>query len=124
MELEDDLGDKYGYIGIDTSKDSAQEDDEIEVCGYPGDKEPHTMWHAIGGCKKATDSILSYKIPTYEGQSGCPIIKREKGKEFIVGVHIGGDADGKRNYAVRLTTERRRLINEWMGSTETLDLSK
>ena len=48
MELEEDLGNRYGWLGIDTSKENTKRVEEIEVCGYPGDKESYTMWQAVG----------------------------------------------------------------------------
>ena len=71
------------------------------------------MWHAFGAYTHVTDKFIKYQIPTEFGQSGSPIIKREGGKEFIMGVHIGGLA--KQNMAVRLTPQKRKIINEWVG---------
>ena len=34
-------------------------------------------------------------------------------KEVVVGVHIGNDKT--KNYAVRLTQEKRKMINGWVG---------
>ena len=61
------------------------------MCGYPSDKETHTMWHALTPLKNATENFLYYKISTYSGNSGSPIIKRNDGKEYVIGVHIGTD---------------------------------
>ena len=49
------------------------------------------MWHALGPYDKLNECFLYYKMATFEGQSGAPVIKREKGKEFIVGVHVGSN---------------------------------
>ena len=49
MELEADLGEKYGWVGIDTRWWNTERVEEVEVCGYPGDKkEENTMWKASG----------------------------------------------------------------------------
>ena len=45
LELENDLSESYGYIGIDMGLRNANNSKEIEVCGYPHDKE---MWHSSG----------------------------------------------------------------------------
>ena len=82
--------------------------EEVEVCGYPLGK---IMKNAAGPYKKVTKSFLHYRIPTNPGQSGGPIIKREEGKKFIIGVHIGNDCQGKKNIAVRLTPQKRKIIN-------------
>ena len=95
---------------------------EVEVCGYPGGK---IMKNAVGPYKLVTESFLHYRIPVSSGQSGGPIIKREGEKKFIIGVHIGNDREGKKNIAVRLTPQKRKIINEWVGEiTGELDLRK
>ena len=110
-------------MGIDTRRENEKGVEEMEVCGYPGDKECRTMWHAFGPFLNVTEQFINYQIPTTGGQSGSPVIKREGGKEFIIGVHIGGL--NKNNVAVRLTPERRNTINEWVGEiTGRLFLSK
>ena len=71
------------------------------------------MWGAVGP-KTATDKFIEYKIPTKAGQSGSPIIKRQTDKESIVGVHIGSKIKEKKNVAVRLTNEKRGMIEGWI----------
>ena len=52
-------------------------------------------------------------------------MKQEKGKEFIVGVHIGGNNKSTRNLAIRLTPQKRKIINGWVGEiTGELNLGK
>ena len=78
------------------------------------------MWHAFGSYQ-INENFLHYKIPTMGGQSGSPIIKREDEKEFVVGVHIGGRQFW--NTAIRLNTQKKKMINEWLGKvTGRLDL--
>ena len=98
--------------------------EEIEVCGYPTDKDRYTMWTASGKFSKQRE-FLSYRIPTFGGQSGCPIIKREKGKEFVIGVHIGSNVNGTRNLAIQLTPEKKKVMNGWVKRRiDRLNLSK
>ena len=61
------------------------------------------MWHAFGPCESVTDAIIKYEISTEQGQSGSPIMKVEKGKKFIIGVHIGANYEKTKNLGVRLT---------------------
>ena len=112
-------------MGIDYRRGNIKGVEEMEVCGYPGDKEAHTMWNAFGSCTSDTETMLKYKIPTWPGQSGSPVIKREEGKEFVIGVHIGSNQNDTRNLAVRLTPQKRKIINEWVGQiTGKLNLGK
>ena len=46
MELEDELDEIYGYLGIDTSSSYVEGVENVEIYGYPGNKERHTMWYA------------------------------------------------------------------------------
>ena len=63
-------------MGIDTTV-KAEEIEDVEVCGYPGDKEHHTMWSAHGPTKiNNSETLMAYQIPTMWGQSGGPVIKR------------------------------------------------
>ena len=48
MELEEDLGSRYGWIGIDARKENLKKVEEVEICGYPCDKDIYTMWNARG----------------------------------------------------------------------------
>ena len=71
------------------------------------------MWTALGNFSQLNE-FLGYKIPTFAGQSGSPILKREKGKEYVIGVHIGSNINGTRNIAIRMTPDKRKTINEWV----------
>ena len=95
------------------------------MCGYPGDKEAHTMWTAFGPCTSETQHMLKYKIPPWPGQSGSPVIKRENGKEFVIGVHLGSNKNVTRNLAMRFTPQKRKMINMWVNEiTGKLNLCK
>ena len=60
-----------------------------------------TMWQAKG---KATgdNKLLSYKIPTFQGQSGSPILKRVGKEVYIVGIHNRGVRESMINVGLRL----------------------
>ena len=70
------------------------------------------MWSAVGSYEEIDDAFIQYKIPTFKGQSGSPIIKSEKGKKFIIGVHAGSDERDTNNFAVMLTREKIKKLNE------------
>ena len=68
---------------------------------------------------------MLYSVPTKPGQSGGPVIRRDGDKEYVIGVHVAGLEDLKKNAAVRLNQEKRKKINEWVGEiTGELRLSK
>ena len=93
-----------GYLGIDARVNNTDGVEDIEICGYPGDKEKYTMWSAHGPYKSNTEDFLKYKIAAKGGQSGSPIIKKTANKRFIIGVHIGKNLNCTRYIAVKLTT--------------------
>ena len=127
MVLEEGMSEKHGYLGIDTRANLREGTQDVEICGYPVDKETGTMWSAKGElCDKCKfDYLLVHKNATVDGQSGGPIIKKEEGREFVVGIHIGGDSRKKVNIGVRITKEVKRMINKWVkGMSGALNLSK
>ena len=89
--------------------------EEVEVCGYPGDKDAHTMWYAKGKYETAHETFFTHKISTFGGQSGSPFLKRKNGIEYIIGIHIGSNLTGSKNVALRLTRQIRRFVNSWVG---------
>ena len=76
IELEEQTGQKYGYLGIDARKENTVGVQKIEVCGYPCGRKHYTMEHAFGAMK-VKNSFLNYGIETDRGQSGSPIMKRK-----------------------------------------------
>ena len=71
--MKEHLEGEYGYVPIDASENNTEKVEEIEVCGYPGNK-GNTMWSATGPFN-TTDNFLQYAITTDIGQSGGPILK-------------------------------------------------
>ena len=63
------------------------------------------MWFARGGLedRKNIGFILPYKIATVDGQSGSPIMKEELGRQFAIGIHLGGEMKRGLNAGVRIT---------------------
>ena len=115
LELEKDLLEDYGYVGIDTQKDNIKSgEEEIEICGYPRYKDEPMMWTTTGKAIQVDENFIYSQITTSVGQSGSPIIKIMEGDEYIVGFHIGGQSKKKRNTGMRLTEEKRIIISGWM----------
>ena len=108
LELEEELAEEYGYLGIDSRENNIKGVNEIEICGYPGDKKRRTMWSSKGSIEKNSfECFIKHLIPTEDGQSGSPLIKREKGREYVMGIHIGGNYDRVTNVALRFTKEKK-----------------
>ena len=63
------------------------------------------MWFAKGELyhRNNIKFLLPHRIPTMDGQSGSPLIKEELGKQFAIGIHLGGDIERRLNAGVRIT---------------------
>ena len=96
LELDANVEEDYGYFGIDMEDENVNTE-EIEVCGYP---EKNKMYSGVGAMRSCEEFIY-YRMSTQQGQSGSPIFKREKGSQYVIGVHFG--AKEENNVAVRLT---------------------
>ena len=125
LVLEEDLGNEYGWIGIDSSDKNTKGVEQVELCGYPVDKREEgefTMWKESGKYE-ASQNFLNYRISTEGGNSGSPLLKIKNGNFYTIGVHVR--AEKKENVAIRLTSSRRNEINEWVGEiTGKLNLCK
>ena len=108
----------YGVIRLDTSVEApgilemkAATEQELQsatfsVTGYPGDKPAGTMWTAQGPLQDISEHNISYRMDTWEGESGGPVTGVFDDAAAIVGVHSGANnqnpADATANLAVRL----------------------
>ena len=72
------------------------------------------MWTASGKANEVDENFILSQITTSVGQSGSPMTKRVNGEEYIVGFHIGSLSKKKRNIGVRLTEEKKKIINDWI----------
>ena len=70
LVLEKDLGEEHGWVGIDASKENTKKVEQVEVCGYPGDKIAKTgykefpMWRDSGEFKVRGPFLTYDKIST------------------------------------------------------------
>lgn len=111
------------FLEISTLKD-ARKSYRGSIYGYPVDKVKlgsYNLWGMEGNVSKTkpdSDTLLEYNIDTVGGQSGSPIIVKDK----IVGVHTNGDyLFVRRNYGVMLTNRTVSWINVNDGSYSEID---
>lgn len=78
-------------MGIDAKEENVDGDIEVELCGYPSDKQhsddEKTMFKVSDFCEEIGCDFLMYKMPTERGQSGSPVFKMQGDKYYVVGVH-------------------------------------
>ena len=109
LELEKDLSEEYGFLGVNLEKHNAN-DERIEIVGYcKEDAKEWRMATASGPCLGTTTEFLKYQVPTSHGQSGSPILDSS---HRVVGVHIFGSKKQQRNIGVRLRAEVMNQLKE------------
>lgn len=98
---------------------------QVNVCGYPGDKKGKNnlpnLYESYGVAKEADDKLIKYMIDTFCGQSGCPVLFKDKDKMCISAVHIGGDVKVNRNWATPLTEKRVSQILTWLNMAKNFE---
>lgn len=116
LRLDSNLGDKTGFFSFsqDVSLNQA-----LQIAGYPGDKEPNTLYSGKGKLLKTTEHYLYYDVDTYNGESGSPILNSQN---LIIGVHTTGP--GGYNYGTRINKEKLSLIKQWSGEIQELKYDK
>jgi len=71
----------------------------LDIAGYPGDKivadEPGARMYELMqstsfDLDKSDFNMISYKISTFKGQSGAPVIQRDDEGAFVIGTHCYG----------------------------------
>lgn len=86
-------GNKLGWLGLASKKNSWLDGRTTYLYGFPGDKRPNPAIWGMGG--KISTSFwyparLFYKIDTAGGQSGSGLYAFINGGRYVVGVHRGG----------------------------------
>jgi V8-like Glu-specific endopeptidase len=81
-----DIGDTVGWMSFGWERPLPLYN--INLIGYPSDKERFTMWHSYCPIEKATELKLSYKCAQVPGNSGGPIYVHWPNKNLnrIIGV--------------------------------------
>jgi V8-like Glu-specific endopeptidase len=101
------LGSLVGTFGYGAFSNQELAAFNVNISGYPGDKEAGTQWYHGQRLNQVLDLQLQYEIDTYGGQSGAPVwIKNEQ--RTVVGIHNYGG-----NYATRMTANVMANIDRW-----------
>lgn len=101
--------------------------ENIEISGYPGDKNPHKdpngwrMWTMSGQVMEMGCHRIFYNIDSFKGQSGSGILINHGNHYCLTGVHIKGEEAGnKMNSGVYLSSGKIDLITEWIAQTKNI----
>lgn len=115
IKLDKDVGKKTGWFGYRWQSGSF-DDTQVNVSGYPGDKDFGTQWEHRDQIRETTTHKLLYDNDTYSGQSGSPIYEDQYQKCGVcsIAIHTNGVYGNKKNNrGTRITKEVFDNLNTW-----------
>ena len=115
--LNQDLGDRTGWLGLTNKNDSTLKSSNVNVTGYPGDKGGQQMWGATANVVGVTTHLLTYNVYTNGGQSGSGVTGIWAGSPhpYVCGDHVAGP-NGIPNTGVRQCTDKFNALVNWMNT--------
>ncbi|PGY15424.1 hypothetical protein COE23_10935 [Bacillus cereus] len=114
MKLNGSPGDYTGWLGYRTTYVDSPKGLLAVIPGYPADKvgnERYTMWRDYGPIEGVNPRILTYRIDTYEGQSGSPVYHYFDTGVRIMAIHTRGNKN--MNSGNRITDDVFNNIKKW-----------
>jgi glutamyl endopeptidase len=110
-------GTQVGVLGTAVFNDATLTALNLNVAGYPGDKEgteAQTLWFDVKRTKFVKPRQVFYDVDTIGGQSGAPVFVVQDGKRRVVAVHAYGTSGQiTSNSGTRITAEVFKRIQEW-----------
>jgi V8-like Glu-specific endopeptidase len=109
-----DLPASIGAFTTAVQDDTTLLGQSVSVAGYPGSKEPATLWTMSGGFDSADPAFLySARIDASEGNSGGPAFTRlPSGRYAVVGV-LSHEREGETNVFVRMHEQAHERFTAW-----------
>lgn len=110
-------GAKVGMLGLAVYNDAALTALNLNVAGYPGDKEgteAQTLWFDAKKTRFVTPRKVFYDVDTFGGQSGAPVFVVQGQNRRVVAVHAyGTSAKATSNSGTRITSDVLKRIQGW-----------
>jgi glutamyl endopeptidase len=106
-------GEENGFFGIVSLPSPDLLNLNVNLSGYPGDKNTGTQWFAARNITLATPRTIGYNIDNFGGQSGAPVWAKSNGSRYVVGIHTNGSTSG--NSATRIVEKVYQNIVAWKG---------
>lgn len=101
ITLDKPLGTELGFFGFANFPDDDLRRMIVNVIGYPGEKNPPTMWGHADRIQAVRHQQLDYVVDTTPGNSGAPVVCWSGEDKFlVVGIHNNGAFAG--NLATRI----------------------
>jgi V8-like Glu-specific endopeptidase len=103
----------------------------VNTDGYPGDKNPHTMWHSFDFISEVDDLYFYVNLDVVPGDSGSPvylyledqdstvqygIISSQVTKQFLNFPDVWNTHTNYYNQATRITQDRFNQICGWIDA--------
>lgn len=114
--LNEDLGQRTGWMGVITGPDSMLANYRVNVSGYPGDKGGRQLWTMADVIKTVSAERIMYYIDTMGGQSGSGVWSSWAGHtgEKVCAIHTTGSSAG--NGGTRISKPKFDRIVDWMAT--------
>ncbi|MCP3868994.1 MAG: trypsin-like serine protease [Gammaproteobacteria bacterium] len=111
--LNKDVGKTVGWMGYGWKRPMPKYN--VNINGYPGDKDHGTMWYSYCKLGKVTTFRLYYARDTYGGMSGSGVYVywKSKNKRTIYGIHAYGVDSTGYNGATRIRKTVYNNLKRW-----------
>jgi V8-like Glu-specific endopeptidase len=113
--LNQDLGNRTGWMGLITTADGNLSNHTITVSGYPGDKGGQQLWAATAPIVSVASHQIGYNAYTIGGDSGAGVYGIWQGvnMEHVCADHVAGP-NGIPNTGSRLAQDKYdKIVSEW-----------
>jgi glutamyl endopeptidase len=105
------LGNTVGFFGIAVRPDAFLMASALNLSGYPGDKGGNQQWYMAQRPTNVSNTVITYNIDTFGGQSGAPVWVYQNGQRYCVGIHTNGSNGG--NSATRINNSVYNNLLNW-----------
>lgn len=111
------IGARVGHFGFANESDADLGGTQLNLSGYPGDKNPAgTQWWHAQPTASAESRTIRYGIDTMAGQSGAPVWRSKNGSRYVVGIHTNGLSTN--NWATRIQKNVFDNISAWVADNK------
>lgn len=114
LKLAEPIGRQLGFFNIGVLSPRSAVSRIVNVAGYSADKPGRQLWTHADAVVSANRNELFYRIDTYPGASGSPVVFINRGGEpFAIGIHNRGGSNS--NMATRINNDLTGpQIRQWM----------
>jgi V8-like Glu-specific endopeptidase len=116
IKLNCTIGNTTGWFGYRTQSTNMN-GQPVAIAGYPGDRDPGTMWQSDGAVRKSWTFRLYYDSFTANGQSGAPVWNSATScVRCSIAIHVQGVDGTGFTSGVRITQEVFNNLTSWANA--------